>query len=216
MPQNYLYGVSLNSKTILKFWFIYKFHLYVEISRKMWNRNFYGHHLVLCKLGVFSPGYFDGNIPILKEDILIPLWLCPGGGGGCTWDPGGPHTIILDHLAGWRPWYSRTWDHRALPPPCSPLVAGDWRGAWACRCGMVRVGRPHINGLKANEYGHDNSMVLCNYEYTNIPDLPTFIVVNCCQCLVDVQEHYQCAKYVIWWFQNMRFHWICSSIDIVI
>ena len=37
------------------------------------------------------------NIPILKEEIhtviLIPLWLCPGGGGGCTWDPGGPHTI---------------------------------------------------------------------------------------------------------------------------
>ena len=43
--------------------------------------------------GVFSPGYFDGNIPILKEEILtvilIPLWLCPRG---CTWDPGGPPT----------------------------------------------------------------------------------------------------------------------------
>ena len=28
---------------------------------------------------------FDGNIPFLKEEIhtviLIPLWLCPGGGG---------------------------------------------------------------------------------------------------------------------------------------
>ena len=64
----------------------------------MWNRNFYGGHLVLCKLGVFGPGYFDGNIPILKEEIhtviLIPLWLCPGG-GGCTWDPGGPRTICI-------------------------------------------------------------------------------------------------------------------------
>ena len=59
----------------------------------MWNRIFYGGHLVLCKLGVFGPGYFDGNIPILKEEmhtvILIPIWLCPGG---CTWDPGGPPT----------------------------------------------------------------------------------------------------------------------------
>ena len=69
----------------------------MEISRKMWNRNFYGGHLVLCKLGVFGPGCFDGNIQILKEEIhtviLIPLWLCPGG-GGCTWDPGGPPTIV--------------------------------------------------------------------------------------------------------------------------
>ena len=49
-------------------------------------QNFYGGHLVLCKLGVFSPGYFDGNIPILTEEIhtviLIPLWLCPGGARG--------------------------------------------------------------------------------------------------------------------------------------
>ena len=73
----------------------------MEISRKMWNRNFYGGHLVLCKLGVFGPGCFDGNIPILKEEIhtviLIPLWLCPGG--GCTWDPGGPRTIILSYAS---------------------------------------------------------------------------------------------------------------------
>ena len=63
----------------------------MEISRKMWNRNFYGGHLVLCKLGVFGPGCFDGNIPILKEEIhtviLIPLWLCPGGGGGARGTP---------------------------------------------------------------------------------------------------------------------------------
>ena len=45
-----------------------------------------------------------GTSPILKEEIhtviLIPLWLCPGG-GGCTWDPGGPRTIYMsvpDHL----------------------------------------------------------------------------------------------------------------------
>ena len=45
----------------------------------------------LLKLGVFGPGYFDGNIPILKEEIhtviLIPLWLCPGGGGGARGTP---------------------------------------------------------------------------------------------------------------------------------
>ena len=46
--------------------------------------------------GVFSPGYFDGNIPILKEEIhsviLIPLWLCPGRGGGGGVHVGSPRT----------------------------------------------------------------------------------------------------------------------------
>ena len=36
----------------------------------------------------FQSRLFDGNIPILKEEIhtviLIPLWLCPGGGARGT------------------------------------------------------------------------------------------------------------------------------------
>ena len=71
----------------------------------MWNRNFYGGHLVLCKLGVFGPGYFDGNIPILKEEIhtviLIPLdtRLCPGLGGGVHVGPRWPtHYSIGLHV----------------------------------------------------------------------------------------------------------------------
>ena len=70
MSQNYLYGVPLNSKTILKFWFTYKFHLQVEISRKMWNRNFYGGHLVLCKLGVFSPIILMGTSRFWKRRFI--------------------------------------------------------------------------------------------------------------------------------------------------
>ena len=56
----------------------------------------------------FRSRLFDGNIQILKEEIytviLIPLWLCPGfGGGGCTWDPGGPPTIKDPVTSSWLP-----------------------------------------------------------------------------------------------------------------
>ena len=59
--------------------------------------------ILFMQIRCFRSGYFDGNIPILKEEIhtviLIPLWLCPGGGGGgCTWDPGGPRTKYIMSL----------------------------------------------------------------------------------------------------------------------
>ena len=84
---------------------LFKILIYIKIPSingditKIWNRNFYGGHLVLCKLGVFGPGCLMGTSRFWKRRfstvILIPLWLCPGGGGGggCTWDPGGPPTI---------------------------------------------------------------------------------------------------------------------------
>ena len=100
MSQNYLYGVPLNSKTILKFWFTYKFHLQVEISRKMWNRNFYGGHLVLCKLGVFSPIILMGTSRFWKRRFIRSFWYHFGSAlGGAksgyvcpTHSPGGPST----------------------------------------------------------------------------------------------------------------------------
>ena len=63
----------------------------MEISRKMWTRNFYGGPSCYMQIRCFRYRLFDGNIPILKEEIhtviLIPLWLCPGGGGarGIRW-----------------------------------------------------------------------------------------------------------------------------------
>ena len=62
----------------------------------MWNRNFYGGHLVLCKLGVFSPDCLMGTSRFWKMRFIRSFWYhfgsALGGGGVWTWDPGGPPT----------------------------------------------------------------------------------------------------------------------------